>query len=124
MSLTNLQSLCWGTDDLHVKNHTIDCAIQKTEIHRQRTDLPTVRFLTGTSIAKDHDDRFTSNRAFINTPRITLDISTEYGDPNTLRKVSCLNDDKIWRSDYDRIMRLFIYNLKGDLLKAIQTISR
>lgn len=78
-------------------------------------------FLTNTSIAEDHDDKSISKRAFIDTPRITLDFTTEYGDPNRLWNVSCLNDDKIWTSGYDRIMRL--YNLKGELLKAIQTRS-
>lgn len=78
-------------------------------------------FLSDTSIAEDHDDKSISKRAFIDTPRITLDFTTEYGDPNRLWNVSCLNDDKIWTSGYDRIMRL--YNLKGELLKAIQTRS-
>lgn len=78
-------------------------------------------FLTDTSIAEDHDDKSISKRAFIDTPRITLDFTTEYGDPNRLWNVSCINDDKIWTSGYDRIMRL--YNLKGELLKAIQTRS-
>lgn len=50
-----------------------------------------------------------------------MDIATKYGDPNRLWNVSCLNDDKIWTSGYDRIMRL--YNLKGELLKAVQTRS-
>lgn len=78
-------------------------------------------FLSDTSIAEDHDDKSISKRAFIDTPRITLDFTTEYGDPNRLWNVSCLNDEKIWTSGYDRIMRL--YNLKGELLKAIQTRS-
>lgn len=76
-------------------------------------------FLSATSTAKD--DKSTLRRAFMDTPRITLDIATEWGDPNRLWNVSCLNDDKIWTSGYDRIMRL--YNLKGELLKAIQTRS-
>lgn len=76
-------------------------------------------FLTATSTA--NDDKTTLNRAFMDTPRITLDIATEYGDPNRLWNVSCLNDDTIWTSGYDRIMRL--YNLKGELLKAVQTRS-
>lgn len=94
-----------------------NCAIQKARIHRQRT-VPTDEFLTATSVAKDYDDRSTLIRAFINTPRFTLDISTEYGEPNRLWKVSRLNDDKIWTSGYDRIMRL--YNLKWEFLRQFK----
>lgn len=59
-----------------------NCGIIKNKGPSTKTVLLTVRFLTATSIAKDHDDRSTSNKTFINTPGITWDISTEYGDPN------------------------------------------
>lgn len=41
--------------------------------------------------------------------RITLNISTEYGDSNRLFNVPCLYDDKIWTSGNDRFFRP--YNL-------------
>lgn len=48
---------------------------------------------------------------------IILDIVIEYGDFNRLWNVFCLNDDIIWISGYDRIMRF--YNLKGEFFKVV-----
>lgn len=50
-------------------------------------------------------------------PRVISEIET---DQVTSRCVSCLNDEEIWTCS-DTSMRL--YNLKGELLKAIKTKS-
>lgn len=54
-------------------------------------------------------------------PRIITDINTKYGDPQKLCSVQCLDDQHIWMSGEENIMRL--YNLQGELLKSIQTKS-
>nr|XP_022304505.1 uncharacterized protein LOC111111680 isoform X2 [Crassostrea virginica] len=61
-------------------------------------------------------------RPFSDKPRILTDIQTEYhGGFNQLYNVSCLSDEEIWTSGNNEIMEL--YNLKGELLKSVQTKS-
>nr|XP_022304501.1 uncharacterized protein LOC111111679 isoform X3 [Crassostrea virginica] len=61
-------------------------------------------------------------RPFSDKPRILTDIQTEYhGGFNQLYNVSCLSDEEIWTSGLNEIMKL--YNLKGELLKSVQTKS-
>ncbi|XP_022304495.2 uncharacterized protein LOC111111677 [Crassostrea virginica] len=56
------------------------------------------------------------------SPRILNDIQTEFGGLNNrLYNVSCLSDEEIWTRGDNKIMKL--YNLKGELLKSIQTKS-
>lgn len=55
--------------------------------------------------------------SLIDEPRVISEIET---DQVTLRSVSSLNDEEIWTCS-DTSMRL--YNLKGELLKAIKTKS-
>ncbi|XP_022309601.2 uncharacterized protein LOC111115232 [Crassostrea virginica] len=63
-----------------------------------------------------------SDKLLSDTPRILNDIQTEFGGyNNVLNKVSCLSDEEIWTSGNNKIMKL--YNLKGELLKSIQTKS-
>nr|XP_022304512.1 uncharacterized protein LOC111111687 [Crassostrea virginica] len=57
-------------------------------------------------------------RPLSDKPRILTDISTGY---NELYHVSCLSDEEIWISGDNKIMKL--YNLKGELLKSVQTKS-
>nr|XP_022309164.1 E3 ubiquitin-protein ligase TRIM71-like [Crassostrea virginica] len=52
-------------------------------------------------------------------PRSLTDIPTT--GYSLLYNVSCLSDEEIWTSGDDKIMKL--YNLKGELLKSIQTKS-
>ncbi|XP_078321293.1 uncharacterized protein LOC111114909 isoform X2 [Crassostrea virginica] len=52
-------------------------------------------------------------------PQILIDIPTT--GYNYLYNVSCLSDEEIWTSGYNIIMEL--YNLKGELLKSVQTKS-
>ncbi|XP_011433205.3 E3 ubiquitin-protein ligase TRIM71-like [Magallana gigas] len=62
------------------------------------------------------------DRPFIDVPRIITDITTEYGETNNLRSVSCLGDDEVWTCGDDNMLRL--YNVHGKLVKSIQTKSR
>lgn len=50
-------------------------SIDKEQICQQLVSL-----ITAATIAENHNDRSTSNRIFINTPSITLDISNECED--------------------------------------------
>lgn len=54
-------------------------------------------------------------------PRTINCISTVYGDCNQLRRVSCLQNNNIWTSGQDNIMRQ--YNMQGKLVKSIKTRS-
>nr|XP_022309602.1 uncharacterized protein LOC111115233 [Crassostrea virginica] len=61
-------------------------------------------------------------RPLSDKPRILTDIQTEYhGRYNQLYNVSCLSDEEIWTPGTNKIMKL--YNLKGELLKSVQTKS-
>ncbi|XP_065927987.1 uncharacterized protein [Magallana gigas] len=62
------------------------------------------------------------DRPLIDVPRIITDITTEYGETNNLRSVSCLGDDEVWTCGYDNMLRL--YNVHSKLVKSIQTKSR
>nr|XP_022305363.1 E3 ubiquitin-protein ligase TRIM71-like [Crassostrea virginica] len=57
-------------------------------------------------------------RPLLDVPRLITDIPTGY---NELYNVSCLSDEEIWASGSNKIMKL--YNLKGELLKSVQTKS-
>nr|XP_022304480.1 uncharacterized protein LOC111111667 [Crassostrea virginica] len=57
-------------------------------------------------------------RSLLDVPRLITDIHTGY---DYLYNVSCLSDEEIWTSGGDKIMKL--YNLKGELLKSVQTKS-
>nr|XP_022308133.1 uncharacterized protein LOC111114137 [Crassostrea virginica] len=59
---------------------------------------------------------------FIAEPAVLTEIRTNYrGILQRLRNVHCLNDEKIWTSGNDEFIKL--YNLKGELLKIVQTKS-
>ena len=60
-------------------------------------------------------------RPTIDESRAITEINTEYREDNALRSVSCLGDSELWTCGGDNILRL--YNLQGDLLKAVQTKS-
>nr|XP_022303910.1 uncharacterized protein LOC111111310 [Crassostrea virginica] len=58
-------------------------------------------------------------RPLLDVPRLVTDIpTTGYG---RLYHVSCLSDEEIWTSGLNKVMKL--YNLKGELLKSVQTKS-
>nr|XP_022305821.1 uncharacterized protein LOC111112576 [Crassostrea virginica] len=58
-------------------------------------------------------------RPLLDVPRLITELDTGY---NLLYNVSCLSDEEIWTSgDNNKIMKL--YNLKGKLLKSVQTKS-
>lgn len=59
-----------------------------------------------------------SNKLLRNEPSTITEINTEN---SALMNVACLEDDKIWTSGLDKIMRL--YNLQGELVKSIHTKS-
>ncbi|XP_022304523.2 uncharacterized protein LOC111111692 [Crassostrea virginica] len=58
-------------------------------------------------------------RPLLDVPRLVTDIPTT--GYHELYNVSCLSDEEIWTSGGDKIMKL--YNLKGELLKSVQTKS-
>nr|XP_022305046.1 E3 ubiquitin-protein ligase TRIM71-like [Crassostrea virginica] len=58
-------------------------------------------------------------RPLLDVPRLVTDILTSGYD--YLYHVSCLSDEEIWTSGHNEIMKL--YNLKGELLKSVQTKS-
>nr|XP_022305044.1 uncharacterized protein LOC111112037 isoform X3 [Crassostrea virginica] len=58
-------------------------------------------------------------RPLLDVPRLVTDIPTRGYD--YLWNVSCLSDEEIWTSGNKTIMKL--YNLKGELLKSVQTKS-
>nr|XP_022331736.1 uncharacterized protein LOC111129573 [Crassostrea virginica] len=58
-------------------------------------------------------------RPLLDVPRFITDISNTGYD--YLSNVSCLSDEEIWTSGDNEIMKL--YNMKGELLKSIQTKS-
>nr|XP_022305045.1 uncharacterized protein LOC111112038 [Crassostrea virginica] len=58
-------------------------------------------------------------RPLLDVPRLVTDIPTTGYD--SLCNVSCLSDEEIWTSGDNEIMKL--YNLKGELLKSVQTKS-
>ncbi|XP_078330630.1 uncharacterized protein LOC144624622 [Crassostrea virginica] len=63
-----------------------------------------------------------SDRALTDGPHINEDLNTCYGGVlNELHNVACLNGNEVWTSgDKDNI---YLYNLKGDILKDFQTSS-
>lgn len=61
-----------------------------------------------------------SYKKLIDKPLIISNIKTNY-EHNTLRSLSCLNDEEIWACGQDSTLRL--YNLHGTLLNSIQTKS-
>ncbi|XP_078320365.1 uncharacterized protein LOC111112568 [Crassostrea virginica] len=58
-------------------------------------------------------------RPLLDVPRLVTDIPTT--GYYYLYNVSCLKDEEIWTSGHNEIMKL--YNLKGELLKSVQTKS-
>lgn len=62
------------------------------------------------------------DKPLTDVPKIITIINTKFGDSNLLGNVSCLSDEEIWVSGQGKIMRL--YNLKGKMLKEIETKSR
>lgn len=63
-----------------------------------------------------------SEKQFIDEPLIITDIKTEFEVPNGLHSVSCLSDRDSWIYGEDILIRL--YNLEGNLVKAIKTKSK
>nr|XP_022309161.1 uncharacterized protein LOC111114910 [Crassostrea virginica]XP_022309163.1 uncharacterized protein LOC111114910 [Crassostrea virginica] len=68
--------------------------------------------------ARPLSDKTLSDKTLSDKPQILTDIPTGY---KYLYNVSCLSDAEIWTSGNNKIMEL--YNLKGELLKSVQTKS-
>nr|XP_019926959.2 uncharacterized protein LOC105338238 [Crassostrea gigas]XP_034321400.1 uncharacterized protein LOC105338238 [Crassostrea gigas]XP_034321401.1 uncharacterized protein LOC105338238 [Crassostrea gigas] len=64
-----------------------------------------------------------SNKTLVDVPQIIAEINTESQDfDDTFScRVSCLDDQHIWICQNDNMVKL--YNLKGELVKSIQTKS-
>ena len=61
------------------------------------------------------------SRPLIDEPRVLIDVNTEYKVGNKLCSVACLNDNELWTSGQDKILRL--YNFQGELLNSVQPKS-
>ncbi|XP_078310799.1 uncharacterized protein LOC111137320 [Crassostrea virginica] len=59
-----------------------------------------------------------SDRPLLDVPQLITELSTSY---NYLCGVSCLSDEEIWTRGADKNLKL--YNLKGELVKSVQTKS-
>lgn len=57
--------------------------------------------------------------AMLEEPEVTAKIDTGFG--NGLHNVVAQNDEEIWTSGWDKILKL--YNLNGELIKSVQTKS-
>eukprot|EP00105_Crassostrea_gigas_P039749 XP_019923897.1 PREDICTED: tripartite motif-containing protein 2 [Crassostrea gigas] len=98
--------------------------INKEQIYRQIGSLSALSIKTeehGYTLDSSGAESSPPGRPLIDVPRIITEINTEYGKSNSLRCVSCLNDDEVWTSGRDNMMRL--YNLHSKLVKSIQTKS-
>lgn len=58
---------------------------------------------------------------FIAKPRVIEKINTKYGVSKEIRSVSAVNDDEIWTSGDNKMLKL--YNLKSELVRKIKTKS-
>ena len=58
------------------------------------------------------------DRPLLDITRITAELNTEY---RSLFGVSCLRDKEIWTRGDVGIVKL--YNLKGELVKSVKTVS-
>nr|XP_011436040.2 uncharacterized protein LOC105334340 [Crassostrea gigas]XP_011436041.2 uncharacterized protein LOC105334340 [Crassostrea gigas] len=61
------------------------------------------------------------NRLLIDEPKVISVTETEFGESKKLHSVACLNQEEVWAGGQDNMIRL--YNLKGELVKAIHTKS-
>ena len=59
-----------------------------------------------------------ASRPLLHVPKLITELETGYG---SLNAVTCLTDEKIWTRGGDKMLKL--YNLKGKLLKSVQTKS-
>ena len=57
----------------------------------------------------------------LDVPRLVTDIPTTYTGYDYLFYVSCLSDEEIWTCGTNQTLKL--YNMKGELLKSVQTKS-
>eukprot|EP00105_Crassostrea_gigas_P018047 XP_011436044.1 PREDICTED: uncharacterized protein LOC105334344 [Crassostrea gigas] len=60
-------------------------------------------------------------RLLINEPKVISVTETEFGESKKLHSVACLSQEEVWACGQDNMIRL--YNLKGELVKAIHTKS-
>nr|XP_011433205.2 uncharacterized protein LOC105332344 isoform X1 [Crassostrea gigas] len=98
--------------------------INREQIYQQIGSLSASSIKTeeqGYALDSPGADSSFPDRSFIDVPRIITDITTEYGETNNLRSVSCLGDGEVWTCGDDNMLRL--YNVHGKLVKSIQTKS-
>nr|XP_034332863.1 uncharacterized protein LOC105339745 isoform X3 [Crassostrea gigas] len=99
--------------------------INKEQIFQQIGSLSALSIKTeedGYTMDSPSAESSPTDRPLIDVPRIITEINTEYGEFNELDSLSRLNDDEVWTSGHDNMLRL--YNLHGKLVKSIQTKSR
>lgn len=68
-------------------------------------------------VVLNHSEK--SPMAMLEEPEVTAKIDTGFG--NGLHNVVAQNDEEIWTSGWDKILKL--YNLNGELIKSVQTKS-
>ena len=61
------------------------------------------------------------SKPLIDEPRVLIDVNIKYKVGNKLCSIACLNDNELWTSGQDKILRL--YNSQGELLNSVQPKS-
>nr|XP_022304761.1 uncharacterized protein LOC111111875 [Crassostrea virginica] len=96
--------------------------INREELLKQFGSLSRLSIETeeqGYTVPSSGAESYPPARPLLDIPRLVTDIPTTGYD--RLFNVSCLSDEEIWTRGDNKIMKL--YNLKGELLKSIQTKS-
>uniref|UniRef100_A0A8W8LM77 B box-type domain-containing protein n=2 Tax=Magallana gigas TaxID=29159 RepID=A0A8W8LM77_MAGGI len=96
--------------------------INKEQLYQQFGSLSSLSIKTeehGYTVESPGAESSPPDKLFIDVPQIITKINTKY---EVLSSVSCLSDEEMWTCGNDKIMRL--YNLRGDLVKSLQTKSR
>ena len=104
----------------------ISCYESKKQEFRRFPDNNIIpSYEKGSITIENYEKEFSSRLSEIKTPlgepKVITNIITDHGQKNTLFDVSCQNDSEFWVCGDDKNIRL--YNLKGELLNSIETIS-
>ena len=72
----------------------------------------------GYTVPSQGSESSPAGRSLLHVPKLITELETGYG---SLNAVTCLTDEKIWTRGGDKMLKL--YNLRGKLLKSVQTKS-
>lgn len=95
---------------------------QDAEAHQQLGWLSTLYFKIEEFLNFQDAESFFEGISVAEEPTIVTDMHTDYGVSNKLRSITALTDDEIWTCGENKMLKL--YNLRGELLKTIQTSSK